>query len=241
MGLRKTIFGQQKVQNVIVPAKDAYFKTNELSGSSMVDATGNGNSGEYRNSVLYQQPGVTPQTKSVKYVKASNGYIRFPGSNPLYSIGTSDLTDTDWTMTFWLKRAQTEPDFFISKRGALPEWQARNFSVVGSEMYSRAQFSNRLSLNSGDLIMQHDGTWNFFAFVYDRTNEIVRRVQNTQFSEVVFPSAWTNIALTNADFHFGSDRGNGTFASETFVSEISIWKGSALSLEQTEIIRNEIL
>lgn len=223
------------------PLPNAEFNFAELQANTqIVDSSGNDNHGIYFGNVTKEQTG--PNGWEAIKLLEGGGHLRLGGD--VFSMGTGELTDTDWCISFWYKRPDDGKFLFFSKRGGTPagaEWQAQNLGgSVNSEMYSRNQFGNRQTLNVSGFSMINDDTWRFAAFIYDRTNNRIVMKRDENIFTANFSATWTNIALTAAYLHIGSDRGGGGFSSNTFLSRMKVWKGVVPTEEELEAVRNEV-
>ena len=188
----------------------AYWKFNEGSGTSLGDATGNGNTGTLANSPTWTT-GVGPENGGLTFSSASSQYV---------TVGTpADLNITGtFSVMWWFKTTTTAIEFFWDK-ASYQSW------VQTANIHSRIN-QNIQSVSSPTV---NDGALHCCIFVCDGTNTY-NYVDNASSGLVANANPSDSSANT---FYFGR-RSTGNYFDGS-IGSAAIWSRAVTSTEATQL------
>jgi len=151
---------------VLADAPAAYWRLDETTGTTMADASKNGNNGHYDGIVMLGQPGPPAGDGSTA--------VGLDGATGAFSVPSSTTLQMNWiTIELWInKRAETDYGFYVAKNvvgggGVGSGW----FQLLNNHNTGRLEFrvtgdADPVLVSTATLALN---TWYYVAATYDGT------------------------------------------------------------------------
>lgn len=233
LGARRILV--ERGQSSLLTSLVAYWKLEEGSGTTRVDATGRGNHLDQGNALPGNAAGV--QGNALALASASNQFI--------YRTGTADLGqgNVDFTIASWIYLTnKTNEQFYLSKTAGSggDEWFIEYYQTGDRLRFSIFSSVNAYnSLDAATFGSPPATTWMFVVCWYvAATRTMFISVNNGAADSLVIASSATPVDR-GSPFYLGTYRG-GTLSANGRVDETGIWKRVLSAAERAALYNSGV-
>ncbi|MBF0327280.1 MAG: tandem-95 repeat protein [Alphaproteobacteria bacterium] len=207
-----------------------YWKMDEASGTTLLDATGHGNTGTLSNGAWVDSGPLPVQTSTVPVLKDTNYAISLDGTNDYASVSGINLANSSFSVEFWSYRGgNSDADYALSMGTVNLDGKAMlaGYSST-SDAFVFGFKGDSLIYNDGDA--DNDvGQWIHWAGTYDSVNTALKLYKNgTQVQQASINETYSG----DATVFLGKYLDSGYFDGR--LDEVRIWSDVRTATEIKE-------